>query len=188
MLCQERGHGAQDKSWLPERTIFDSDVERWNETPPFSGEGQPGSAGACSARAKARCRMGRSRGSLGSVVRRGSAIGRAAGRLQPAAGHAEHTTRGSPGGRDRTADATSATVAKQPPDLHRRDHECDPAGRGALTIASANPRAWLDGATGAHNRKTETRRRAGFCGPRARKRSQAPTTLQTMSMRPDHSA
>jgi hypothetical protein len=54
-------------------------------------------------------------GPLLQVVPRGIAIGRAAGRPQPAAGYAEHTTRGSPGGRDRTADATSATVAKHKP-------------------------------------------------------------------------
>ncbi len=57
---------------LPVRTIFDSDVERWNETPAFSGEGQPGSAGACSARAKARCRM-RRKGGVSRDPRRAAA-------------------------------------------------------------------------------------------------------------------
>jgi hypothetical protein len=50
-------------------------------------------------------------GAHSRLVQRGSATGRAAGRPQPAAGYAEHTTRGSPGGRAHTVDATSATVA-----------------------------------------------------------------------------
>ena len=49
------------------------------------------------------------------TVQRGSATGRAAGRLQAVAGYAERTNRGSPGGRDHTVDANSANVAKRSP-------------------------------------------------------------------------
>jgi hypothetical protein len=47
--------------------------------------------------------------------------GRAAARLQAAAGYAERTNRGSPGGRDHTADASSATVASESSRLGARD-------------------------------------------------------------------
>ena len=54
LLAQALHKRAAGRTWLPLRTIFDSDVERLDETPAFLGEQKYDLAGACSESANPR--------------------------------------------------------------------------------------------------------------------------------------